>query len=181
MRHTLWIQNSGTSKSLTLLRSVHVNTYKSTPCPVHTRHIRQVMRAVKRRAKVVLERNNIAGFFGELAQCKTKEGAFAHEDIQEAAMSMHPRAFWLTYGEDTPLLQYFAMQSLAANGSSMDVERVFSAYKAIWDHDNPSLRSERAHKLAAVQVNTRAIINMDTGVDKRIPHEWMQSHLEADD
>jgi hypothetical protein len=110
---------------------------------------------------------------------KNKTGVFSGATVTAAARHMHPRAFWQLYGADVKALQQLALAALACNGSSMDCERVFSAYKQVWNKTTVSTTPATAHKLVFVKVNNRALLSLKSRSKLPIRQEWMNVHLDV--
>ena len=142
----------------------------------------KVMAALRRMAKLWLdteaEFHECMASFGEY---KNKTGQFSDPTVKQAAKTMTSIAFWQQYGGSHPSLQRVAINSLSCNGSTMDVERLFSIWKQTWNKQTAQTSFDTASKLVAVKFNLAAIQNAKACLNRRtVAQGWMKAHLEGD-
>lgn len=141
----------------------------------------KVMAALRRMAKLWLDTEAefhecMASFGGY----KNKTGLFSDPTTQQAAKTMTPITFWQQYGGSHPSLQRVAINSLSCDGSSMDVERLFSIWKQTWNKKTSQMSFDTASKLVAVQFNLTAIQKAKACLNRRtVAQGWMKAHLEG--
>ena len=113
---------------------------------------------------------------------KSKIGIFSDPNLLTASKVLSPIAFWQQYGGAHPELQRVAISSLSCNGSSMDVERLFSIWKQTWNKSTSGTGFDTARKLVAIKFNMTAIQTAKANRGRRtLVHGWMQAHMTGSD
>uniref|UniRef100_A0ACD6A3D0 Uncharacterized protein n=1 Tax=Avena sativa TaxID=4498 RepID=A0ACD6A3D0_AVESA len=106
----------------------------------------------------------------QMAKYINCRGSFDSSSSREAALSLSPTDWWLTFGGETELLQKYALRIVSQCVSSSGCERNWSTFALIHTIVRNRLSFEKIHKMVFCHYNLRMRIRqiLDEAIDKEV-------------